>query len=273
MAPFAPPPEVEQPSRAIVLGDPKPSGEAVLSDREVKWFRTDTADETGTGVKVVTMARSWRACDVYLQAPPGVTNTAQGFIRVKVYAVTSGARSLVASGYWCANFQTLTGESIWIAGARAVCEHYEVVVHCLGNLTAPPDTLIVTAVGSNEATPVPDQLGVARLHNFPLGSSACLPGNFAASFPDLQTEVVGVIATNRAAGERSLQLHDRGTVAACVAASPQYSFVMLQGQSINLRHNFGRFGRLGLIAFVSLTPTLGGAGAAADDVVYEVLGR
>lgn len=123
-------------------------------------------------VQVATSLRRWRACDVYVDTAPiaATIGTSQaGILSVFVYAVAGGLRSLVATG----RYQTPTTiaekllympPAVWVAGARAVAERFEVWAHwSQQKFLAPPppaDPFRFTIACSDEAVDVPEDVGV-----------------------------------------------------------------------------------------------------------------
>lgn len=167
----------------------------------------------------------WRACDVYVstEAPPGGFAFA-GTLSVFVYALVGGTRTLVASGRYEAGgpgpFRTR-----WLAAARSVAQRFEVtVVYTQPTvIAASVISATVAVVASNDATEVPDDLGVGvEQGNVVYLNTVLTSVNISALTTQVPPalELFSVRAVNGAAAARFLQLHDTALLVPAAGAAP-----------------------------------------------------
>lgn len=240
-------------------------------------------------VEVLQTSRRWRGCDVYVV--PGLAGTslaADGNFWVRVYAIDDfGGRSLVASGFGAASLAGLPGGATAIAehaaAARGIASRWMVTIQ---TVTTTPAVLAapvqVVAMASDEAVEPRGHVGVRSL--FCDGST--VGGELARVIPfgiqnfAYSPEIVEIQASNDlaegAGSERYLQIHQQSAPAACVGATPLWSWPILAASPglvlTDFRQRFGLRGSPGCIVYVSTSPTVG-ASAAANDAHFSVLYR
>lgn len=194
-APAPPPP----PQQAPVLG--------VAGDYEAKTVEIDWPFFAETLVYQTT--KRWRACDVYVDLPATQLLPSAFTVSVFVYAVSQGARTLVASGRTrytggVGPFQQFRPNS-WMVAARSVAERYEVTARVDLNqaVPLPSGRFAVTVAASDEMTNPPDEIG--QFSTVGIGGIDYTP--VGETVPPV-LELMSVRAVNTSAAPRYLFLFD-----------------------------------------------------------------
>lgn len=172
--------------------------------------------ETGVMAEttIYTTRQRWRAIDVYfdpttIQSP---FSFEPAFFSVFIYAVGQASKTLVASGRFgaliAADFPTGYTDPIYIAGARANVERYEVTVQ-YSELPSVGGRLVgvvaFTTIASDEATDLADDIGLTKISQFAVPSLITRRLGGAQTFIG-RPELREVWAVNNSAAPRYLLL-------------------------------------------------------------------
>jgi hypothetical protein len=196
-SPPRPPPPQQAPS---VLGVASTYESASVSP---SWPR-------GVEQSIYITSQRWRACDVYVELPAGLSAGPDFTLSILVYSVSQRSRTLVATGridFSASALSTSTELRHWVAAARASSERYEVVARLdqlIGspNLTGQPT---ITVVATDEMTPPPANIGA--FSRFSQGAAE-MKFQLGALPPPPRLEVLSVRGVNTVNLTRYLQLYD-----------------------------------------------------------------
>lgn len=164
---------------------------------------------------VYTTQRRWRACDVFVAVPGG--RDFLSIVTVRVYAVTLGARVLVASGRLGPGGEILsnlaTDRPTWIAAARSLATKFEVTL-----IGGPPasvsglEMVEVSVVASDQAVQPVEDVGACLLRGPDQGvtTSAGTALNLTADrgWPDVELLDVFYAIDPAVAAHRYVQVFD-----------------------------------------------------------------
>lgn len=275
MRPYDPPAPVGAPPQPVPL-----LGEAdSYESRTVQW-----QFEGNVRASLYTTRRRWRAIDVYLDfSSIQVASRAGACFSVLVYALGQQSRTLVASGRagrWPLGTNLALPPPVWICGARAVAERYEVEAWYSdsGPLPLLSATVPVTVIASDEMVEVPERVGVVPLSDTGAVNTILSSATPIQAIP--YPEVVGVSGTNGAGGTaaapvpRWLQMFDQALpLAPGTAPTIEWPLGSVDGDGVvdrEIRYR-GAFNELGAVHFrASSTP---GTLTAVFDCPMQVLIR
>lgn len=181
-------------------------------------------DLPGTSYRtILATTRPSRGVDVYVSAP-----TTDGFIRLKVYAVTPAGRHLVATGLATMSNADSGRMARRVVAARAIAQRFEVDVSLI-RTGVTGITADFSVVASDEAVEAPHRVGTARLIDPNLGPgmlniSSTLPSFAppAATIGAGHEILLSAIQTRGAAG--TFSIHDCDSIGNAVPANRVWQF-------------------------------------------------
>lgn len=218
-------------------------------------------------VPVYTTTKRWKAIDVYL-AQPTFALGAGATIRVHVYAVTEGVRTLVGTGCY-RDVPTVTDDpSQWLVAVRQAADRYDVELS-YNDLPTDGARIQLAVVASDEAQDSPLVLGAMAVGSTTNLISSVNATAILAPFDPL--ELVGLTAAATVA-QRYLHVHDRGSTAGVGGTAPRLVFGFpAVGDSIQAELTAAmRAKRFANGVCLAVSSTAGVTTlAAAGDVVYQ----
>jgi hypothetical protein len=228
-----PPPGVHTPAQPAGAGSAPIDSQNASQNYEAfdRYFPIAVQAETS----VYKTKKAWAGLDVFVNLPGYNYATGVGtqrFATIRIYAITRGNRSLVASGRVTVTKDMGKG-AIWVAAARCDADQFEVTFEAdllqspnLPGTQAPK--LLVSCVASDRNTAIPDGLGeqVADFGSTGIPQSMFGLHTFTLTVPRMR--ITGVNAVNKIASPRILQFRTTGAV-----GNPFAAFGMpLQGSPI-----------------------------------------
>lgn len=196
---------------------PLPSALARKVDADHESCLVDVPCPNSTRVPVYTTSKRWKAIDVYL-AQPTFALGAGAVLRVHVYAVTEGVRTLVGTGCYRDVPIVPSDPSQWLVAVRQAADRYDVELSYNDLPGSETDRVQLAVVASDEAQDSPLVLGAMAV-----GPTTNLISNvnaFAVLAPSDPLELVGLTAA-AIVPQRYLHVHDLGSTAAVAGAAPR----------------------------------------------------
>lgn len=170
-------------------------------------------------ISVYKTQKAWAGLDVYVNLPAYNYATGAGTLRMatlRVYAITRGNRSLVASGRVSATKDAGQG-AVWVAAARCDADQFEVTWEAdlfpspqLPGVSSPQ--ILVTCVASDRNTAIPAGLGQQVSNIGSLAIPQAMSGLHTATFTIPRMRICGVNAVNKVNAPRILQFRTTGSV-------------------------------------------------------------